>query len=80
MMDSSVSPLRVNLAIMPTIRDFAYTFEFFTNYTKMPIVAFLSLLRENKKKSSDKMLTPVEIETVPTSYPLISSPALSFLH
>ena len=24
-------------------------FEFFTNYTKMPIVEFLSLLRENKK-------------------------------
>ena len=39
--------------------------EFFTNYTKMPIVAFLSLLRENKKKSSDKMLPPVEIEPGP---------------
>ena len=30
--------------------------EFFTNYTKMPIVAFSSLLCENKKESSDKML------------------------
>ena len=35
--------------------------EFFTNYTKMSIVEFLSLLRENKKKSSDKMLPPVDI-------------------
>ena len=26
-----------------------YLFEFFTNYTKMPIEGFLSLLRENKK-------------------------------
>ena len=32
----------------------------------MPIVAFLSLLRENKKKkSSDKMLPPVGIEPRP---------------
>ena len=39
--------------------------EFFTNYTKMPIVAFLSLLLENKKKSSDKMLPPMRIEPGP---------------
>ena len=32
-------------------------FEFFTNYTKMTIVAFSSLFCENKK-SSDKMLPP----------------------
>ena len=31
----------------------------------MPIVAFLSSLRENKKKSSDKMLPPVGIEPSP---------------
>ena len=30
--------------------------EFLTNYAKMPIVAFLPLLSENKKNSSDKML------------------------
>ena len=36
--------------------------EFFTNYTKMPIVAFSSLLCENKKKTSDKMLPLVGIE------------------
>ena len=38
--------------------------EFFTNYTKMPLLAFLSLLHENKK-SSDKMLLPVGIEPRP---------------
>ena len=31
----------------------------------MPIVAFLSFLLENKKKSSDKMLPPVGIEPRP---------------
>ena len=31
MMDSSVFPLRVNLAIMPTILGFAYTFVLFTS-------------------------------------------------
>ena len=31
----------------------------------MPILAFSSLLRENKKKSSDKMLIPVGIEPRP---------------
>ena len=39
--------------------------KFFTNYTKMPILAFVFLLRENKKKSSDKMLPPVGIEPGP---------------
>ena len=32
--------------------------EFFTNYTKMPILAFLSLLRENKKKIQWQNVTP----------------------
>ena len=36
----------------------------FTNYTKMPILASEALPRENKK-SSDKMLPPVEIEPGP---------------
>ena len=40
------------------------TVEFFTNYTEMPIVAFLSSLHE-KKKSSDKMLPSVGIEPRP---------------
>ena len=31
----------------------------------MPVVVFLSLLRENKKKSSKKMLPPVGIEPGP---------------
>ena len=33
--------------------------------TEMPILAFLSLLCENKKKISDKMLPPVGIEPGP---------------
>ena len=37
--------------------------EIFTSYTKMPILAFLSLLRG--KKSSDKMLPAVGIEPRP---------------
>ena len=32
-----------------TVNSFESTFEFFTNYTKMPILAFSSLLHENKK-------------------------------
>ena len=39
--------------------------EFFTNYTKMPILPFLSLLHENQKKSSDEILLPVGIEPRP---------------
>ena len=36
--------------------------EFFTNYTKMPIMAFSSLLSEKRKNSSDKMLPSAGIE------------------
>ena len=39
------------------------------------ILAFSSLLHENKKKSSDKMLPPMGIEP---RQPLILSPELSF--
>ena len=48
-------------------------FGFFTNYTKMPILAFLSLLPENKK-SSDKMLPQVAMEPSP----LITSDSKSY--
>ena len=50
--------------IGPNLRS-AIAIDFFTNYTKMPIVAFLPLLCENKKKSSDKMLPLVGIEPWP---------------
>ena len=46
--------------------EFKDTLEFFTNFTKMPTLAFLSLLHENpQNKSSDKMLPLVGIEPGP---------------
>ena len=50
---------------MSTLTVMSQTFEFFTNYMKMPIVEFSSLLSENKKKSRDKMLPLVGIEPRP---------------
>ena len=39
--------------------------EFFTNTTKMPILAFLCLLRENKKSSDIKCYPPMGIKLGP---------------
>ena len=67
-------PLKISISFKEKIPE-TFPFEFFTNNTKMPQLAFSSLLHENKK-SSDKMLPRVGIEP---RQPVILSPTPSFL-